>query len=48
MLMQEVQHRMYLCCGNSKKTGCMNMSHDDDKNETFGSQVNHLIIITDS
>ncbi len=39
MLMQEVQHWMYFCCGNSKETGCMDMSHDDGENEIFDSQV---------
>ena len=28
-------------CVNSKETGCMNMSHDDDEKETFDSQVNY-------
>ncbi len=36
--MQEVRTSV---CGNSKETGCMNMSHDDDEKETFYSQVNY-------
>ncbi len=33
--MQEVRTSV---CGNSKETGCMNMSYDEE--ETFDSQVN--------